>query len=84
MKVTLPLQEMTTAEKLSLMELLWEDLCRTPEDIPMPAWHGEVLAEREKQLQNGQTRFIEWAEMRERLEKEINARPNSSSNRGRA
>ena len=81
MDIVLPLAEMTTAEKLSLMELLWEDLCRTPEEIPMPAWHGEVLADREKQLQSGQTRFIDLAEMQERLEKEINARPDAPANR---
>ena len=65
------LQKLSMAEKLSLMELLWDDLCRTPDVLPTPAWHAEVLAEREKELQNGQTRFIEFAEMRERLKKEI-------------
>jgi hypothetical protein len=82
MDIVLPLNEMTTAEKLSLMELLWDDLSRTPENIPTPAWHGEVLAEREKQLQNGQTRFIEFAEMRERVERETGiARPDPPANR---
>ena len=71
MDFVLPLREMTTADKLALMELLWDDLCRTAEDLPSPAWHGEVLAAREKQLQSGQTGYIDFAEMRDRIEKEI-------------
>jgi putative addiction module component (TIGR02574 family) len=70
MDFTLPLDKMTTAEKLALMEVIWDDLCRTPEDIPSPAWHAEVLAAREKQIQDGQAKFIDFEEMCERIRKE--------------
>jgi hypothetical protein len=70
MNVVLPLNEMTTAEKLALMELLWEDLRRTPDDIPTPAWHGEVLAAREQQIQSGQAKFVDFEEMCARIRKE--------------
>lgn len=69
MDISLPLQEMSTADKLSLMELLWEDLSRTPENIPSPAWHGEVLAARERKLKEGETKFYDFEEVRERLRK---------------
>ena len=69
MDFALQLNEMTTAEKLALMELLWDDLCRTPEDLPSPAWHGEVLAAREQQLQSGQSRFLQLSEVRDQLRK---------------
>jgi hypothetical protein len=67
---SLPLSEMTTIEKLSLMEVLWDDLCRTAHEVPSPAWHGEILAAREEGLKNGQSRFIDFAEMCERIRKE--------------
>jgi hypothetical protein len=69
MQPSLPLSEMTTADKLSMMELLWDDLCRSPENLPLPAWHGEILAEREQLLKNGQTRFYDFEEVRDRLRK---------------
>jgi hypothetical protein len=69
MDIVLPLNEMTTAEKLSVMELLWDDLCRSPENLPSPAWHGEVLAAREQLLQDGQTGFSDFEEVRDRLRK---------------
>ena len=69
MDIALPLSQMTTAEKLSVMEILWDDLCRTADDLPSPAWHGEVLAERERLLREGKTRFSDFEEVRDRLRK---------------
>lgn len=59
----LPLDEMTTAEKLQMLELLWTDLSRQPEDVPSPSWHGDVLREREQQ--DGE--FVDWVEAKQRL-----------------
>ena len=50
MKLTLPLDKMTTEEKLLALEEIWEDLCRTPDNIPSPAWHVGVLEERPSSL----------------------------------
>ncbi len=69
MNITLPLNEMTTADKLSMMELLWDDLCRNAKDLPTPAWHGEELAAREQLLKEGKTEFCDFEEARDRLRK---------------
>jgi hypothetical protein len=37
MSVDISLNELTTAEKLELMERLWVDLSRQPQDVPSPA-----------------------------------------------
>lgn len=71
MNVVLPLDKMTTADKLSVMELLWDDLCRAPQDLPSPAWHGEILAAREQRVQDGQSQFSEFSEVRDRLRKVV-------------
>ena len=71
MPVTLPLKEMTLQEKLEAMELLWEDLARTPEAVESPAWHKDILDERRQRLAEGKSRFIDWetakAEIRKKL-----------------
>ncbi len=64
---TLPLSEMTRAAKLRVMEELWDDLCRSPEGVPSPAWHGEVLAARAERVAEGDAEFREWADVKERL-----------------
>jgi Putative addiction module component len=47
------IQNMTTAEKLAAINMIWESL---EEDIPSPAWHGEILQERLRRLDAGEAR----------------------------
>ena len=70
MDIALPLHEMTTADKLSVMERLWDDLCREPENLPSPAWHEEVLADRQRQIEEGKAKFISLDEFRQSIQKE--------------
>ena len=60
MKLTLPLDKMTTKEKLLALEEIWEDLCRTSENIPSPAWHASVLEERQQRVEDGSSEFVDW------------------------
>ncbi|ADB16182.1 hypothetical protein Psta_1507 [Pirellula staleyi DSM 6068] len=43
---SIDIDKLPPAEKLALIERLWESLARTPSDVPVPAWHERVLAER--------------------------------------
>lgn len=64
MSVTVPLDQMTVEEKLDLMEDVWKDLARRPENVPSPDWHRMVLAEREQRIREGSASFHELAEVR--------------------
>lgn len=67
MAYALPLDEMTTADKLRALEQLWDDLCRTPESIPSPSWHADVLRAREKRIGEGSSHFTEWSEAKQKI-----------------
>ena len=67
MSADLAIESMTLTEKLALMERLWSDLSRRPEDIPSPEWHGEVLAERIAAVREGRTAFVDWDASKKRL-----------------
>jgi hypothetical protein len=71
MSIRLPLDEMTVREKLAVMESLWEDLSRSPEAIEPPEWHGQILDERRRRVDEGTARFVDWeaakADIREKL-----------------
>jgi hypothetical protein len=71
MDITLPLDQMTTAEKLRAMEALWADLSRNQENVPSPSWHEQILEEREQRVKSGQEKFVDWEtakqELRDRL-----------------
>ena len=63
----IPIDSLSVAEKLVLMERLWADLSRRPADVPTPDWHGDVLAERLAAIQNGKTAFVDWDDAKKRL-----------------
>jgi len=67
MEVALPLEQMTTAEKLRVLEAVWEDLCRTPENVPSPAWHEDLLRAREERLRDGTSRMVDWPEAKQKI-----------------
>ena len=60
MEIILPLDKMTTAEKLRALEEIWENLCRTPDDLPSPSWHESVLLDRKKRTEDGSSEFVDW------------------------
>ncbi|MFQ5918048.1 MAG: addiction module protein [Candidatus Binatia bacterium] len=69
MNIPLPLDKMSVSEKLLAIELLWDDLCRSPEDVPSPEWHKAVLAEREKKVLDGGASFCDLDEAKKRIRK---------------
>ena len=46
MQPVLPLDQMTTEEKLRAIEEIWDDLLRRPGGVPSPAWEAGVLPEK--------------------------------------
>ena len=69
MELALNLDQMTVADKLATMERLWEDLGRTPEAVPSPAWHREFLLARETRISEGKSVFAPLEEVKERIRK---------------
>lgn len=63
----IPIDSLSVAEKLVLMERLWADLSRRPADVPTPDWHGDVLAERLAAVRDGNTAFVDWEDAKKRL-----------------
>ena len=60
---TIPaIEEMTASQRVELMEALWKAMSRRPEEIESPAWHGEILKQREEALKNGTDHFISLEE----------------------
>jgi len=67
MSTHVQIDQMSVAEKLSLMEQLWEDLCARAEGISMPQWHKDTLDERQQLIQNGEAQFEDWQTAKKRI-----------------
>jgi hypothetical protein len=70
MDLTLPLDKMTTTEKLKALEDIWADLQRAPDQIPVPGWHHDVLRARKARVSEGTSIFTEWESAKERIRKQ--------------
>ena len=64
MIAALPLEKMTVSDKISTMEILWDDICANAPDFSSPAWHGDLLKKREENLQQGLDEFEDWEKAR--------------------
>ncbi len=64
---TIPIESFTVAEKLLLMERLWEDLSRQPSNVVPPEWHGDVLSARLAAVKEGRTELVDWEAAKKRL-----------------
>lgn len=81
MNISLPLDKMTVKEKLDLMEEIWADLSRNPDDIPVPQWHLDLLHEREQLVKEGKAHYIDWETAKKQIDEAIaRGRPGESRN----
>ena len=67
MNVTLPLDQMTIADKMCAMETLWDDLCRHADHVQSPTWHGDILSEREQNSRISEASFDDWDSAKKKI-----------------
>ena len=67
----LPLDQMTLEEKLRAMEAIWRSLSKLEDQVPVSVWHKQLLDERQRQIDAGETPFVSLDEMKERVRKRI-------------
>ena len=71
MQTSLPLDEMTTTEKLVVINQIWDDLMRNPNDVPSPEWHKEVLSARAGRVKSGEAHFKDFESVKSELRLEF-------------
>lgn len=70
---TADIAKLPIAEKLLLMEQLWDALRVQADSSVVPAWHKDILAERLRRLDSGSEPTSDWAEAKERIRSRIKA-----------
>lgn len=59
--------ELSAAEKLEYVQALWERVTEQSEEIPVPDWHREIIAERVAAHRAGQGSSRSWEDVRRDL-----------------
>jgi hypothetical protein len=63
------LDALTVAEKVRLLEQVWQSLCCQPAALISPEWHADVLVERHQRLLDGSATRIPWNEAKAQLQR---------------
>jgi Putative addiction module component len=71
MNIALPLDQMTIGDKIRTMEYLWDDLCQHADQVQSPAWHSDVLAERERNILVGEASFEDWNTAKKKIRESL-------------
>jgi putative addiction module component (TIGR02574 family) len=61
------IQQLPLHEKLMVMEALWESIAPAEDQLEVPQWHKDILDEREKLVQDGRAKFIDWEEAKQQI-----------------
>ena len=64
------IDHLSIEEKLALMEALWDDLSKRANVDITPAWHHEVLAERDAAFRRGEIQSEDWEAAKQRILRE--------------
>jgi putative addiction module component (TIGR02574 family) len=70
-RIVRPLSNLTLAQKLDLMEAIWDDLAMHDETLQSPHWHEQVLKDREEALTAGKATVSDWEEAKDRMRKNL-------------
>jgi len=67
MSTDISIETMSVAEKVRLLESVWESLCARPGDVQSPEWHREILEDRRHRLEDGRATVSARADAKARL-----------------
>jgi len=70
-RVDLPLAKLTLAQKLDLIETLWDDIIKDEKALESPSWHEEILRDRQKALEAGKASVRDWDEAKKRIRRNV-------------
>jgi hypothetical protein len=68
--ISLPLKEMSRAEKIMALEAILEDLSRNEAEFESPAWHQEELAATEQRVKAGKEHPVDWEHAKKQLRRQ--------------
>ena len=71
MNIALPLDQMTTTDKLNAMESLWDNLCEKSDELIPPPWHNDVLTDRDNRLAQDKEIVHDWADAKKHIRESI-------------
>jgi putative addiction module component (TIGR02574 family) len=64
-------KNLSVEERLLLMDALWNNLSEKVESMEIAERHKEILYEREKKIQVGEAKFVDWEKAKKQINKAV-------------
>ncbi len=64
---------LSVEEQIDYVQSLWNHIAARPEQVPVPDWHREVIAERSEAYRANPEESKTWKEIEKNLTAELNA-----------
>ena len=58
---------LSTDERIAYVQALWDFIAQSPEEIPVPDWHKEILEERLAEFRENPREGLTWEEVKKRI-----------------
>jgi putative addiction module component (TIGR02574 family) len=68
------LDDLSIDEKIDYLQSLWDRTAASPEAVPVPEWHREILDQRLKDLEDNPEAGDNWDVVQERLRRKLDSR----------
>lgn len=66
--------DLSIDEKIDYLQSLWDRIAASPEAVPIPEWHREILDQRIKDLEDNPGAGDNWDVVQERLRRKLDSR----------
>ena len=70
MQKSMNINQLTTVEKIELMEKLWQDLSRST-DYSLPNWHKDELSRRKQAVSEGKLKYQDCETAKNAIQEEL-------------
>ncbi|MHC4873162.1 MAG: addiction module protein [Planctomycetota bacterium] len=69
MGVILPIDKMSTEDRIKAMEELWDALSHEEKELESPDWHKDILNARREKIESGSAKFITIEDLKKQFKK---------------
>ena len=70
MKNPININQLTTVEKIELMEMLWAELSRSA-DYSLPEWHKDELSRRKHAVSEDKLQYQDWKSAKVEIQEDL-------------
>jgi putative addiction module component (TIGR02574 family) len=66
-------EELPIEEKIAYVQALWDLIAQVPADLPVPAWHEAVIAQRLAEARSSSASVRSWSDVRAEVRARLHA-----------